>query len=262
MWYDLPYLGSIGGNLICMFVIFVFDKMFAPKKARWFAIHAFANAIVTLACIVSTYTVIVDPVHAMDSRVYNNRRFFGNASPWPILIINAVHVYHMIAFNNLTKSDYFHHLMFIPTVGFFGQYYEWGAIRNFLCLFISGLPGGIDYFMLMLVKLGYIDVLIQKRICAGLNTWLRAPGITYEAGLMYVAFVTGNTTVPWPVNLMVASLSWFNAQYYCKQSVANYAITHVFGHVEEKISKITGTNVPIWDKRQMKDVKKPQNLMS
>ncbi len=97
MWYDLPYLGSIGGNLICMFVIFVFDKMFAPKKARWFAIHAFANAIVTLACIVSTYTVIVDPVHAMDSRVYNNRRFFGNASPWPILIINAVHVYHMIA---------------------------------------------------------------------------------------------------------------------------------------------------------------------
>ena len=168
----------------------------------------------------------------------------------------------MIAFNNLTTSDYFHHLMFIPTVGFFGQYYEWGAIRNFLCLFISGLPGGIDYFMLMLVKLGYINVLMQKRICAGLNTWLRAPGITYEAGLMYVAFVTGNTTVPWPVNLMVASLSWFNAQYYCKQSVANYAITHVFGHVEEKISKITGTNVPVWDKRQMKDVKKPQNLMS
>ena len=114
----------------------LFDKMFAPKKARWFAIHAFANAIVVATCISSTFTVIIDPVHAADSRVYNDRHVFGNASPWPILVINAVHVYHMIAFSNLTSSDYFHHLMFIPTVGFFGQYYEWGAIRNF-CAFSS-----------------------------------------------------------------------------------------------------------------------------
>ena len=101
MWYDLPYLGSIGGNLICLFVIYLFDVMFAPKKARWFAIHAFANAIVVATCISSTYTVIVDPVHAADSRVYNDQHMFGNASPWPILIINAVH----------TQGAFFHHAM-------------------------------------------------------------------------------------------------------------------------------------------------------
>ena len=258
MWFELPYLGSIGGNLVALAVIYCFDKLFAPAEARWFSIHAFANAFVVLTSITSVLTVITDPVHAMDSRVYNDRSMFGNASPWPILVVNAVHVYHMLAFDNLTSSDYFHHLMFIPTVGFFGQYYQWGAIRNFLCLFISGLPGGVDYFMLVLVKMGKVDVMIQKRVCADLNTWLRGPGITYEVGLMYIAFMTGNTTVPWPVVLMIATLSWFNAQYYCKQSVANFAITHVIGHVEEKISSVTGTAIPRWGK----EAKKPQNLVS
>ena len=205
MWFELPYLGSIGGNLVALAVIYCFDKLFAPAEARWFSIHAFANAFVVLTSITSLLTVITDPVHAMDSRVYNDRSMFGNASPWPILVVNAVHVYHMLAFDNLTSSDYFHHLMFIPTVGFFGQYYQWGAIRNFLCLFISGLPGGVDYFMLVLVKMGKVDVMTQKRVCADLNTWLRGPGITYEVGLMYIAFMTGNTTVPWPVVLMIAT---------------------------------------------------------
>ena len=49
---------------------------------------------------------------------------------------------------------------------------------SFLCFFISGLPGGIDYLMLTLVKHGVIDVMVQKRTCASLNVWLRAPGVS------------------------------------------------------------------------------------
>lgn len=253
---EFPY--GVPCNLLVLVFIFVFDALLAPRKARWFSLHAFANVGVVLTSLVSVWTVFIDPVHAMDSRVYNDRSVFGNASPWPIFIVNAIHVYHMLAFKNLTASDYFHHLMFIPTVGFFGQYYEWGAVRNFLCFFISGLPGGIDYFLLTLVKLGRLEVMTQKRFCAAINSWLRGPGITYEVGLMYIAWNTGNTTVPPAVICMVALLSWFNAQYYTKQSVANHAIAHVLGHVKERVSKVTGTNVPEWGK----EAKKPQNLMS
>jgi hypothetical protein len=192
MWYDLPVFGSIGGNLLVIAVLAVFDWLFAPPKARWFAVHAFANLGVVATSLASVYVCAVDPVHAGDSRVYNDRSMFGrqhrvracasaapcterpaacrSASQWPVLIVNAVHVYHMIAFGKLSVNDYFHHLMFIPTVGFFGQYYEWGALRNFLCFFISGLPGGVDYLLLVLVKLGHIDVMAQKRVCAALNT--------------------------------------------------------------------------------------------
>ena len=75
---------------------------------------------------------------------------------------------------------------------------------------------------------------------------------------MWMAWVYGRSTVPPGVILLVAALSWFNAQYYNKQSVANYAIAHVFGHVEERISVTTGLKVPQWGP----EAKKPQNTMS
>jgi hypothetical protein len=77
---------------------------------------------------------------------------------------------------------------------------------------------------------------------------------------MYISWVTGNTTVPAPVNLMVATLSWLNAQYYGKQSSQNFAIAHLLGHVEERISSVTGQAVPKFNWGH--EAKKPQNLMS
>jgi len=248
------------------------------RQARWFSVHSFANLLVVATSIKSVLVVMKDPFNAMDSRIYHDRSVFGSASPWPIYIVNAVHVYHMLAFRNLTSADYFHHLMFIPTVGFLGQTYEWGALRNFLCFFISGLPGGVDYLMLTLVKHKQIDVMLQKRMCAAINVWLRNPGITYEVAIMWMAWLYERSTVPPAVILLVASLSWFNAQYYNKQAVANYAIAHVFGrtapphrltrscsetahanrHVEERISVTTGLKVPEWGP----EAKKPQNTMS
>ena len=53
----------------------------------------------------------------------------------------------MLAFK-LSGAEMFHHLLFIPTLGFPGQLFNWGATGNFQAFFISGLPGGIDYFLL------------------------------------------------------------------------------------------------------------------
>ena len=78
--------------------------------------HSFANLLVVATSIKSVLVVMKDPFNAMDSRIYHDRSVFGSASPWPIYIVNAVHVYHMLAFRNLTSADYFHHLMFIPVL--------------------------------------------------------------------------------------------------------------------------------------------------
>ena len=143
-------------------------------------------------------------------------------------------------------------------MGFIGQYYEWGALRSFLAFFISGLPGGIDYFNLVLMQHKLINRPYQKRVCADLNVWLRGPCIVIEAFMMYQAWLYGNTTVPGFALAIVAVLAFFNAQYYTKQAVSNFAITHAVGHVEERISKTTGMAVPKWGK----EMKEPQNTMS
>jgi hypothetical protein len=196
----------------------------------------------------------------MDSRIYNDTTIMGNASPWPIIIVNTVHLYHMMPFLgfNLGSNDYFHHLMFIPTVGFIGQAYDWGALRAFLAFFISGLPGGIDYFHLVLIKHDMMTISQQKRICADLNIWMRGPFIVVEVWIMYQAWLYGNTTVPGAAICVVGLLSVFNAQYYTKQAVANHAISHAIGHVEQRISVTTGMSVPKWGR----EMKEPQNTMS
>ena len=84
----------------------------------------------------------------MDGRVYRDASPFGNASAWPLTIINSIHLYHMVGAFKLTGADYFHHLLFIPALGIPGQVYHWGPLANWVAFFISGLPGGVDYFLL------------------------------------------------------------------------------------------------------------------
>ena len=166
--------------LVGMVALLIFDKTLAPAKGRWFSIHAFANLLVTLTSIPGVVASLYDPLHCMDSRIWaegGDFDFFAPASIWPIALIMAVHIYHMVAFNDLSKADYFHHLLFIPLIGAPGHCYEWGAARNFLAFFISGFPGGMDYFFLVLVKNGFMTKLKQKKICSDINIWCRCPGI-------------------------------------------------------------------------------------
>ena len=85
--------------------------------------------------------------------------------------------YHVLFFR-LTQDDVFHHLLFVPVVCLAHFAWPCGTSANILCFFISGFPGGVDYFMLGLVKNGQMRALKEKRLNASINTWIRAPGIT------------------------------------------------------------------------------------
>jgi len=253
---------SLVANGIVIMLLGIFDKCFSSKQARWFSVHAFANLLVVLTGLRATWTTLLDPAEAMNADKYMDSSVFGNATPWPTIITNSVHIYHMLAFN-LTSGDYFHHLLFIPTVGLLGQYYRCGAIRGFLGFMLSGFPGGMDYFNLVLVKHGILDLYNQKRYCAAINIWIRGPFLVVAAFIMYQATIYGKNSMPWPVTALVGGLAAFNAQYYTKQSVANFAITHSLGHVEERVSVSTGMAVPDWNTLvRSKVMKEPQDTMS
>ena len=293
--------------------------------ARWFFLHSLANVAVVATSLMSMRAVLGDPLHAMDGRAYVDTSAFGNASVWPLTIIkyvttieleifaprylcslpwhlvasanvpclfsrerSSVHVYHMVGGFKLSGADYFHHLVFIPTLGFPGQVYRWGPLANWqvpavasmpptqhaatnmlptLCrpvramhrpqaFFISGLPGGIDYLLLGLVKLGILDHMVEKRMNANLNTWVRSPGILCACVLLYQAVLLDMHVVPrWALYLQ-SVLPAYNALYFNKQAVANYAVhymLHLLGqdaiikkHIEQRTSFTTGEQVMSW----------------
>lgn len=154
---------------------------------RWFFVHSLANLFVCAMAFNSMRAVLIDTFRALDASHHPNTSPFSAGTQWPLTIINSVHVYHMIGGFRLGPADYFHHFLFIPTISFPGQYYRWGPLANFQAFFISGLPGGIDYFLLGLVKLGLISPLFEKRVNANVNIWLRVPGILVSTMLMYQA---------------------------------------------------------------------------
>ena len=169
------------GNLTCLLLLRVFDAFFAPSGARWFAIHTFANLFVVIFCTHGLFAVLADPSNATNVKVHPDTPStfssdtFGATSRWPIFMINTVHMYHLLFFS-LKADERFHHFVFIPLVGIPGQVYRYGALQNYTSFFISGFPGGVSYFNLVLAKLGVMSKLRQKKIDKYMNVWCRCPG--------------------------------------------------------------------------------------
>ena len=234
------------------------------KAARWFFIHSFANVVVVASALGSVLSILDRPFDIMDTAVHTDASFFGSASRWPLTIVNSVHLYHMVGGFSLSSADYFHHLMFIPTLGLSGQVFSWGAGANWQAFYISGLPGGIDYFLLGLIKVKMLEPMKEKRINANLNTWLRAPGILMTTILLFASLRAGvhlkpgqaPTSAPVWAIVMQLILPPYNALYYGKQAVANYAVhymLHLLGEddlikkrIEERTSVTTGTQILAW----------------
>lgn len=85
----------------------------------------------------SVIAVLKDPLNAMNAQHHSDTSMFGSGSVWPLTIINSIHVYHMIGGFGLSSADYFHHGMFIPTLGFPGQIFSFGAGANWQAFYVS-----------------------------------------------------------------------------------------------------------------------------
>ena len=56
-----------------------------------------------------------------------------------------------------------------------------GPLLNHGAFFASGLPGGLDYLMLVCVKAGWMESIEEKRINSNIQSWIRNPGMLYHA---------------------------------------------------------------------------------
>jgi hypothetical protein len=92
----------------------------------------------------------------------------------------------------LSVSDIVHHLVFVSVLCGLGIAFKdkGGVANNFGCFFLSGLPGGLDYVLLVLMNEGVITKLQEKRANRFLQQWLRAPSMSIYAFLAFTAWRT------------------------------------------------------------------------
>lgn len=213
MWLrDLALLLLLLGALDALFVRAGWSP---PRDAalRFFLLHVVANLAITLRTAGDVVGTLRDPLGSVQ------REF----DLWPLKIALALHLYHFKDYAVLSCIDWVHHLSVVGLTGLTAYYADaTGPLCNFCLFFICGLPGGLDYALLVARKWGWLSRMVEKRINAYLHMWLRAPGLVAYG---VIAMVT-NQLLPDPLD--ASALAFFvvpvvfNGLYFAHRVVENY----------------------------------------
>jgi hypothetical protein len=192
------------------------QAVLADKNTRYYILHAIINSIVTVMVLPDMLTVLRDPVNSLNAEY----------SDVPLAITVGLHVFHCLSsYATLTTIDWAHHLISNMLVGGLCFPFKYGPLSNWGVFFVCGLPGGIDYYLLTMVKLGWMNSAQEKRINRFLNVWIRAPGVIAWGPFGYVCWASGKTSMPDAVLFINASLNIFNGLYFADRVVANEAVS-------------------------------------
>lgn len=210
-------------NIYCLLFLYLYDNLIAKRtKGRWFNVHAIGNLIVSISSFRAVIATLNDPINALNTIKWNVGSILSTTSVLPICMVNSIHLYHMFAFSNLTKQDYFHHLLFIPCIGIPCQLFssKIGVLGSYSCFFLSGFPGGIDYFLLYLMKNNYIEKIKEKKWNVFLNKWIRNPFVLFSSFIQYMSYKYGFIENKLIVLTMI--ITAYNCIHYNAQSIENY----------------------------------------
>lgn len=202
--------------IVIMFYLLLLDKLViqhAFKKARWFVLHAIGNAFVINYTWRDVLAILLNPIKSY-SRTPN---YTG------LNITVGLHFYHILFFSNLPVIDWVHHVLMMYVA--ISSYYCPPAVNiatNGLLFFLNGLPGGLDYVLLSLVKYEIIKPIREKELNSYLNIWIRSPGILINTYNLYMTslYTKFNPSLLTVIPILII-LIW-NAQYFTYRVVGNY----------------------------------------
>lgn len=205
------YLATSFGVLACADLAI---QKLLDNRHRWFKLHVLTNAITTVTSFPDAVGMLSNPLRDPDL----------NTSLIPPNMTLALHLYHMLVFNDLAPIDWIHHI--VMTAVLLAAYMcPHPGNTNYMIFFVNGLPGGIDYFLLLLVKYGYLDRLTEKRINSKLNIYIRSPFIIIGAYMIYIQWYYQVIQYSiYSIMLVIAALFW-NAQYFTERVVYNWGIS-------------------------------------
>lgn len=203
-------------------VLFIVDRSlvrpFLNPKSRYFALHFVANMISAYAALPDVRRALLDePLNCFTGQT---QTMVANSA------VASIHIYHMLAFP-LRSEDIFHHVAFVSILcGLAIPFKQVGGSANNLgCFFLSGLPGGIDYLLLVLEKEGVISKRTQKKWCTRINVWLRGPSMSIYGFIAFHAWWSCQSLqFPLPFLFVVGFLHFTNGQYYAQQAVESGAV--------------------------------------
>lgn len=183
------------------------------KQTIWYFLHIICNFIVVCLTYNDFKLCLINPINA-----FNNNEFNGSA----LGITTGLHIFHIIRdYKLLNMIDWLHHIISNFLMSYIGIYLYHNKVFNCGLFFMCGLPGGIDYTLLFLYKLGYVNKITEKKVNVILNNWIRLPGILYSCYLMHIGFTLNLIKSYFVLYYIAQIVTLFNAVYFAQRVTLN-----------------------------------------
>jgi hypothetical protein len=139
-------------------------------------------------------------------------------------LVFGLHLYHIARYwEKLRYDDWLHHITMIFVGLPIGVLVPSSTLLGYSLFFTTGLPGGIDYLMLFLVRNGWLGRMREKQVNRWLNVWIRSPGCVSHAVITFLYAGRMENTVALFFSIIPALLNYWNGQYFMDQVVTDYA---------------------------------------
>eukprot|EP00045_Choanoeca_perplexa_P010943 m.113843 g.113843 ORF g.113843 m.113843 type:complete len:263 (-) comp15455_c0_seq1:645-1433(-) len=159
----------------------IFFKYFPEPKSntRYFSLHVIVNAYVVYEYLPDVVYTYMDPTVA----------YLGPSNARGVAAIMALHIFHIAFYRPLPMVDWVHHIVMCVIMLPIAYLLAPGYMLGHGAFYASGLPGGIDYAMLVMIKLGWLTKMQEKEYNCYIQLWMRAPGCMFHAILTWANFV-------------------------------------------------------------------------
>lgn len=191
-------------------------------KGRYWYLHALVNMYVVIHHFRDVLKAYQDPVNAGFHKD-------EPAKTHPLMAVCALHALHIVRYK-LDRVDWLHHIVMIGLAAPLGLAIRGSTLLGHGLFYFSGLPGALDYTMLVLVRLGMMHSSTERHWNAAINLWLRAPGCLVHCVLCWMAYVEtrngremSDCRLPssmYPLaSCLLAACSYWNGQYFLNRVI-------------------------------------------
>lgn len=219
-------LGDVGLADACCYIVSTVATVDVMLKGhinddttRFFVLHYLFNAWVVYESLDDAIGAIVDPIGSLNhpTTVASQRTMLG---------IMIFHTYHLVVFTKLTTEDLLHHIINALITPIVGLMLPLGKFISFSNIGMCGIPGGIDYVLLALVKFKVIHSMTEKNINRYLHLLIRLP-IQIVLVYMFISHYLMGTlkhfsTTTLSMISFALGVQLFNAVYFTEKVIGNY----------------------------------------
>ncbi len=198
---------------------YILDNIFkriVKDNARYFLLHVCLNSYVVLTTYDDMTRFFLNP--QVDFSQYT-KSSLDSAS-----VCIGFHMYHYLT-EDLDCETKIHHIVTVFITGSTALLIPTGSTTSAINFIMCGLPGGIDYFMLVLCRYNLMKSITEKYINRWLNLLIRMPGMMLITWYIVLNIYNGN--IIWKsyiLTICACLLMTINSIYYCNKTVGNYHV--------------------------------------